>query len=143
MLQYPLHLDPIDLAGKLFCTFTPRNSLEDMLNDIQQKYTVLYSKIFVLESDESDELICTYNVDATNLNDNALIRNTILTHRRKETRTLYTINSLNCLIAQLNGGIVDHSFIINWSDYRNCILLTREGEFFRLNTKIYQILDLN
>lgn len=143
MLQYPLSLDPIELAGKLFCTFTTSESLDDMLAEIQRKYTILYGKIFVLESDDSVELICTYNVDSTNLNDNALLKNTILTHRRKETRTLYTINSLNCLIAKLNNGVVDHSFMINWNEYRNCILLTREGEFCRINTKIHRILDLN
>lgn len=143
MSQYPLSLDPTELAGKLFCTFTSREDLEEMLATIQRKYTILYGKIFVLESDDSDELICTYNVDSTNLNSNALLDNTILTHRRKETRTLYTINSLNCLIAKLNGGIVDHNFMINWDEYRNCILLTRAGEFCRINTKVHRILDLN
>lgn len=142
MLQYPLSLDPTELAGKLFCTFTFKDHLDDSIAEIQQKYTILYSKIFVLEAEDTNEFICTYNVDPTNLSNHILIDNTILAHRRKETKTLYTINSLNALIAKLNNGIVDHSFMINWNDYRNCILLTRNGEFCRINTKIYKILDL-
>lgn len=140
-MNNPLQLDPSDL-GKLFCTFVARDLLDDMLEDIQQKYTILYSKIFVLETSDSFEYICTYNVDSTNLNDNVLIPNTILTHRRKETNTLYTINSLNLLVASLNNGVVDHNYQVNWQDYRNCILLTRQGELCRVNTKIYTILNL-
>lgn len=138
-----LFLDPTDLVGKLFCTFASKSELEDTLADIQQKYTIMYNKIFILESLDSDEFICTYNIDPTNLSDNAIIANTILCHRVKANNVLYTLNALNTLIKSLNGGKVDHSYTVNWVDYRNSILLTRGGEFVQVKTKIKDILVLS
>jgi hypothetical protein len=73
---------------------------------------------------------------------NGLLGNTILLHRKKESNTLYTINALNDLIKSLNDGVLDTSYTINWTDYRNCILLTHAGDLKRLDTKIYKIITL-
>lgn len=133
----------VTLAGnKLFCTFTQKNDLNSTIDFIQNSYTILYSKIFVLSAAGTEELICTYNIDYNNVNESKLIDNTILTHRRKETNTLYTINSLNALIAKLNNNVVDKNFVINWDDYRNSILLTRRGIFTKLDTEIFDIVHL-
>lgn len=130
-------------ANKLFCTFTQKESLNETLLEIQRRYSIVYGKIFVLESAETQEYVCTYNIDSFNVQDNSLIFNTILCHRRKETATLYTINALNKLIASLNGGVVDHNFVVGWKDYRNSILLTRTGELTILPTKIFKIIELS
>jgi hypothetical protein len=132
-----------DQLNKLFCTFTKKEDLQYTITDIQTKYTVLYAKVFVLEIAEGDEYVCTYNIDSDNINKNTLLPSTILMHRRKETNTLYTINSLNSLIATLNSGVMDKNYKINWIDYKNSILLTRNGEFCKLNTKIHDIVALN
>ena len=92
-----------DLNNKLFCTFTKKEYVDDLLNTLTSKYTIMYNKIFVLQSNNG-EYVCTYNVDNGNIND--LPGNTILVHRKKESNTLYTINALNELIKQLNYGIV-------------------------------------
>jgi len=73
---------------------------------------------------------------------NNLLYNTILLHRKKESNTLYTINALNDLIKSLNGGVLDNSFMINWRDYQNSILLTHTGALKKLDTKIYKIITL-
>lgn len=143
MLNYDITQVTTDDLNKLFCTFTEKTDLDETLNTIQSNYTILYSKIFVLQSEDTMEYVCTYNVDTTNMRENRIIDNTILTHRNKMTNTLYTINSLNQLIKSLNNGIPDRNFKINWSDYPNCILLTRQGEFFRMNTTIHNIIALN
>jgi len=90
----------------------------------------------------TEEYVCTYNVDSFNVT-NDILPGTILLHRKKESNTLYTINALNALIKSLNGGIMDNNYMINWNDYRNCILLTRGDDFKRLDTKIHQIVNLN
>ena len=36
------------IMNKLFCTFTPKEGLEDTLREINKEYTILYKKIFVL-----------------------------------------------------------------------------------------------
>ena len=129
-----------DMSNKLFCTFSTEEGLEDVLSSIQEKYRIIYNKIFVLYSKSQDEYICTYNVDFGNIG--TFLENTILVHRKKETNTLYTINALNTLIKELNGGVLDTSYRINWADYRNCVLLTKGPELKRVNTKLYKIIEL-
>jgi len=129
-----------DVSNKLFCTFSELDEIDNLIDNIQSQYTVLYNKIFVLQIKSSNEYVCTYNIDYSNLNE--IPENTILVHRKKETNTLYTINALNELIKKLNGGVVDVTFRINWMHYRNCILLTQHNELKQLNTKVYKIVEL-
>lgn len=135
----PLRIND-DMSNKLFCTFTTEETLEPTLEVIKEKYSIMYNKIFVLYSKSQDEYICTYNVDFANISN--FIDNTILVHRKKESNTLYTINALNTLIKELNGGRLDTSYRINWSDYRNCVLLTKGSELKRINTKLFRIIEL-
>lgn len=129
-----------DMSNKLFCTFSTEDDLENVLTTIQSKYKIIYNKIFVLYSKSQDEYMCTYNVDFGNVS--TFLENTILVHRKKETNTLYTINALNTLIKELNKGILDTSFRIDWNDYRNSILLTKGPELKRVNTKLHQIIEI-
>jgi len=130
-----------DLANKLFCTFSTKDKLEETLTTIKTTYTVLYKKIFILESVDSDEYLCTYNIEIVSGNVPRL-PNTILLHRKKETNTLYTIDSLNTLIRSLNNGVLDTTFPINWGDYRNSALLTNGTDLRRLNTTVHKIVSL-
>lgn len=130
----------IEMSNKLFCTFSSESNLEEILSTIQTKYRIIYNKIFVLYSKSQDEYICTYNVDEINITN--FLDNTILVHRKKESNTLYTINSLNRLIESLNGGVLDTNFRVQWADYQNCILLTKGAELKRVNTKLFRIIDL-
>lgn len=136
----PIH-NLTDMNNKLFCTFTTEDTLEGVLASIQDRYKILYNKIFVLYSKSENEYICTYNVDLANVS--SFISNTILVHRKKESNTLYTINSLNRLIESLNGGVLDTSYKINWQEYTNCILLTKGPELRRINTKLYKIVEVS
>ena len=129
-----------DLNNKLFCTFTDLDNLDELLEEIKSKYTIIYNKLFVLEIVGKDEFVITYNVDQGNVH--TIPDNTILVHRKKESNTLYTINALNELIKKLNGGVVDSSYQVNWQHYKNCILLTQHNELNQLNTKIYKIIEL-
>ena len=131
-----------DQLNRLFCTFTSPSDLEETLMEINRRYTILFNKVFVLESPQSDELICTYNIDTGNVAHNPMA-NTILLHRKKESNTLYTINALNTLIKSLNNGRLDKNFIVNWNDYKNCILLTNGPEIRRLDTGIHRIVDFS
>jgi len=130
-----------DLANKLFCTFTTQENLPIVLEDVKRKYKILFNKIFVLYVQSTEEYVCTYNVDSFNVT-NDILPGTILLHRKKESNTLYTINALNALIKSLNGGIMDNNYMVNWNDYKNCILLTRGDDFKKLDTKIHQIINL-
>jgi hypothetical protein len=93
-----------DLNNKLFCTFTTLEGVNDLVDSIQRSYTVMYSKIFVLEVKNNNEYVLTYNIEMANIA--SIPENTILVHRKKESNTLYTINALNELIKKLKwwGG---------------------------------------
>ena len=136
----PIHFNE-DMSNKLFCTFATEKTLDGTLQQIQERYKIIYNKIFVLYSKSQDEYICTYNVDFGNVG--TFLENTILVHRKKESNTLYTINALNTLIKQLNEGVLDTSYRVNWLDYRNCVLLTKGPELKRVNTKLFKIIELN
>jgi hypothetical protein len=124
--------------NRLFCSFTPKERLEERLAEINGQYKILYSKIFVLTSPESDEYMCTYNIEVEG-HETRMLNNTILLHRKKESNTLYTINALNILIMSLNNGMMDNKFPINWQEYRNSMLLTQGSEFRKLNTLVHKI----
>lgn len=126
------------LMNKLFCSFTPKERLEERLAEINSEYKILYNKIFVLASPESDEYMCTYNIEVEGY-ETRMLNNTILLHRKKETNTLYTINALNTLIMTLNNGMMDNKFPINWHEYKNSVLLTQGSEFRKLNTILHKI----
>ena len=138
--DFESEIDISSMNNKLFCTFTPLEEIDNLINNIQESYDILYNKIFVLYIKSNNEYVITYNVDQGNIN--KIPENTILVHRKKDTNTLYTINALNELIKSLNGGVVDTKFPINWQHYRNCVLLTQHNEIKQLNTKIFRIVDL-
>lgn len=133
-------INPKDLNNKLFCTFTDKNGMDSLISELQEKYSIIYNKMFVLEIVGKEEYVITYNVEQGNVND--IPANTILVHRKKDSNTLYTINALNELIKKLNGGVVDTKFPIEWQHYRNCILLTNSNELNQLNTKIHKIIEV-
>jgi len=136
-----IQLTQDQLKNKLFCTFSPKDKLEEVLDTIKSEYIIMYGKIFVLESEDSDEFLCTYNIEIQSTSTKVL-PNTILLHRKKETNTLYTINSLNLLIKSLNEGILDTSFRVEWQNYRNTVLLTQGDDLRKLSTKIHKIVNL-
>ena len=141
-LSYDLFNNTFLMANKLFCTFTSPEELDNTLNTLTTKYTILYSKIFVLESLSTEEYVCTYNIDTFNMEQQSVLPNTILLHRKKESNTLYTINALNALIKSLNNGILDTNFRITWLDYKNSILLIQSNDLNIIQTKIHKIINL-
>ena len=136
-----LQLTQEQLKNKLFCTFSAKDRLEDTLDMIRDEYSIMYGKIFVLESENSDEYLCTYNIEVDE-SATRILPNTILLHRKKESNTLYTINSLNLLIKSLNEGILDTSYRVNWPDYQNTVLLTQGDDLKKLSTKIHKIVTI-
>jgi hypothetical protein len=70
-----------------------------------------------------NSILCVYNVYSKERR----VKDTISINRKKETNTLYSINALNAIIRVMNNGVLDKSFIVNWTDYTNCLVLS-EGE---------------
>jgi hypothetical protein len=107
---------------------------------IVKTYEVVYKRIFVLSIQDSEELVCSFNVDKEN--QRKQLPGAMLVHRKKDTNTLYTINSLNALIRSENNGVLDPKFSVNWSKFSNALLVTSNNELKVLKTKVYQIINL-
>lgn len=127
---------------QLLCTFTLKTKIDDIVEEIQDTYTVAFNKVYVLENkDNKREVMCTYNI---NLDVKSKpLSNTISIHRKKQTNTLYTINALNDIVSSLNEGVIDPNFLIEWEDYKNSLLVTDEDGLKIINTKLYTIIELN
>ena len=131
------------MNNRLYCTFTNTDDVDETVNTITTSYVVLFNKIFVLESLEGDRIMLTYNVDINNSSRDSMVDNTILVHRKKNTNTLYTINALNELIKELNNGVLDKKYPIEWNHYKNCILLIQTEGFNRIDTKVKEIINIS
>ena len=131
------------MKTQLLCTFTQRDKLEDILSLIILCNDVLYDKIYVFQNgDDYHQLICTYNVEYDAENHPEDIPNTISLHRKKQSNTLYTINALNEVIRELNGGVLDKKFPVPWGEYQNSLLLTNDNGLNKIPTKIHSIVDI-
>jgi len=129
------------MKNKLLCSFTAPTRLVDTIANITSRYAIMYNKMFILESPQTTEYLITYNIDTEN-SVSEIPENTILLHRKKESNTLYTINALNTLIKQLNNGVIDNQFKVNWTNYQNSVLLTQGIDLRIIETKINKIIYL-
>ena len=131
-------------SNQLLCTFCTVDTLDVTIEKIKNTYEVLFDIIYVLENvEEPNVLCCTYNVVSGIEGHDNIPDATISLHRKKATNTLYTINALNILIAELNGGVIDKSYKIPWENYRNTILVTAYNKLKKINTKLNTIVKLN
>lgn len=128
------------MRTQLLCTFTNEESFENIVDVILKTHELFSRKIFILKLQPSNELVISYNIIPAN--ENSFLSNTIMVHRKKESNTMYTINALNKLIFNLNNGIVDKSFQINWDIYRNSMILTNGDSYKVLKTSLFRIIDI-
>ena len=129
------------MRTQLLCTFTSKSKLNEIVDIIVSCNDILYDKIYVFENkDDSNQLICTYNVEfIENYEENII--DTISLHRKKQSNTLYTINALNEVIREKNNGVLDKSYMVDWNEFSNTLLLTNEMGLQKIPTKIFQIID--
>ena len=131
------------MRSQLLASFTTKKDLEDTIYSITKSYTIVFSKVYVLQNeDNTNELICTYNVDTTESVDYNAVKNTISLHRKKHSNALYTINALNEVIADLNNGLIDSKFIVPWENFKNTLMVTNSDGLNKISTRIYKIISV-
>lgn len=124
------------MKTQLVCTFTRRNLVDETLEHIKENFSILNNKVFHFKSiDTREDAILSYNVIMDTYK--KFLPNSIMVHQKRETNTLYTINALNELIMNLNNGILDKKYPIEWERYKNCALL-KNKEGFRV-VKIFLV----
>jgi hypothetical protein len=131
------------MQTQLLCTFTSKDELQNTLQRIRETYYLVYNYIYVLQNKSNlEELFITYNID-TNYKPTYPLRDTILVHRKKQSNTLYTINSLNELVKELNGGKLDKNFTIDWDMFKNCIIVTNTEGVKKISTRVYEVIEFS
>lgn len=129
---------------QLLCSFVHIDNLDRIVRQINSNYDVAFGVLYVLENvDNPEALCCTYNIFLTSSIGPNIPEATISLHRKKATNTLYTINALNLIVAELNGGRIDKGFQIPWQNYRNAILVTAFNKLKRIDTNLVKIIKLS
>ena len=128
------------MRTQLLCTFAHRKDLELIVDYISKSYSVSEKRMFVFsDADKKSDLYVTYNVEP---DDYGKTPSTIMIHRKKETNTLYTVNALNAIIRKVNNGVLDKSYIIEWENYSNSLLLTDGDELRHIHLDLHKRIDL-
>lgn len=131
------------MQTQLLCTFTSKDDLHSTLQRIRETYHLVYNYIYVLQNKSNlEELFVTYNID-TQYKPTYPLRDTILVHRKKQSNTLYTINSLNELVKELNGGKMDKNFTVDWDMFKNCIIVTNTEGVKKISTRVYEVIEFS
>lgn len=131
------------MKTQLLCTFAETENLQDILQKIRENYKIVYNYIYVLQNKTNmDELYITYNIDVE-FKPDIQLENTILVHRKKQSNSLYTINALNQLIKEENGGVLDTNFSLDWDKFKNSIILTGATGIRKIPTRIFQKIEFN
>lgn len=129
------------MQTQLLCTFTTKEELQNILEQIKQTYYIVYNYIYVLQNKANlEELYITYNID-TQYKPTHPLKDTILVHRKKQSNTLYTINALNELVKEENGGKADKEFMIDWDKFKNTIIVTNTEGTKKISTRIFEVIE--
>ena len=127
------------MRTQLLCTFTNEGEFEGLVDRILSEFELFSRKIFVLKLDPSKELVISYNIIPNSVK---FLPSTIMVHRKKESNTMYTINALNRVISDENGGVLDKSYQVDWQKYRNSVILTDGDGYKIMKTSLFRIIDV-
>ena len=108
---------------QLLCTFSSVISFKTTIEEIKKFYTVYNNRFFVFSNvNVPKEVFVTYNILSEG-KEFPKFPNTISIHRKKQTNTLYTLNAMNQIIKDENGGVFDRDFSVDWSLYTNSLII--------------------
>lgn len=122
---------------KLFLTFTKPESLEYILGRISEEYTIPNKKIWVLKSDDTTDLLLTYNVGH---GQRVTLKNTVSVHRQRKTHTIYSVNGINLLTESLIGKHDPH-YRIDWEQYKHKYIGAQGGVLKIMHTHLQEVVE--
>ena len=130
------------MKRQLLCTFSTIGEYKSLLTTLRNFYIVAENKFFLFNNTKSPDCVfVTYNVEVSDGSRFPKFPNTIGLHRKKQTNTLYTLNAMNILIAEENGGVFDNKFQLEWELYSNCLILTGEVSVRIIPIKLCDIIS--
>ncbi len=107
---------------------------------MKEFYKIDGGKVYILKNSENPtEIFLTYNVEKNN---GKYFPKTISVHRKKDFNILYSINALNELIKQENGGLFSHTYQVDWTKFKDSIIVVNDGKIKIMPTKLLRIFFL-
>ena len=123
---------------QLLCLFTTKGELNKSVEFVLNQYILTNPNVFVLENKINEgQLYITFNVEKGSSAIDSEWK-TILVHRKKQSNTIYTINALNEVVKSKTGGILDNSYMIDWDEFKNCIITTSSIGYKKIPTKVFK-----
>lgn len=123
---------------QLLCLFTTKEQLDKSIDFVLTSYRLTNPNVFVLENKVNiGELYITFNVEKGSSAIDSDWK-TILVHRKKQSNTIYTINALNEVVKSKTGGVLDNSYMIDWDEFKNCIITTSSLGYKKIPTKVFK-----
>jgi hypothetical protein len=120
----------------LLLSFSTLEEYRTELQRIREVYRPERS-IFVLENvDVPSEVYVTFNTTY-----NFKMSGIIKCNKKKDTNTMFTIDALNALAIRDTGNI-SRDYVPDWEQYRNSLILIRDGELYIAKTKVKEIVKL-
>ena len=127
---------------QLLCTFSTLLSFKIMIDEIKNFYSVYNNRFFIFTNlNTPKDVFITYNIISEG-KEIPKFPNTISIHRKKQSGTLFTLNSMNQLIKDENNGIFDKEFSVNWNLYTNSLIITGYPSIRILPIKLLEIVNL-
>ena len=125
---------------QLLCTFSGVASYQADIESIKEFYKIDGGKVYILKNSENpNEIFLTYNVEKNN---GKHFSRTISVHRKKDFNILYSINALNELIKQENGGLFSHTYQVDWTKFKDSIIVVNDGKIKIMPTKLLRVFFL-
>jgi hypothetical protein len=126
---------------QLLCTFSLVASFKNTIEEIKKFYVVNNNRFFIFTNvNAPKEVFITYNI-ACEGREFPKFPNTISIHRKKQTNTLYTLNAMNQIIKDENGGVFDKKFPVNWEHYSNSLIITGTPSIRIIPIEILEIVN--
>lgn len=126
---------------QLLCTFSNVIDFKNVIDQIYKFYNVYNRCVFIFYNTKNvKELYVTYNI-INEGHEFPKFPNTISIHRKKQTNTLYTLNAMNKIIRDENGGVFDNKFQVNWELYKDSLIIINEEFIKVISIKIYDIIN--
>ena len=126
---------------QLLCTFSSEREYRDTISTITKLYTLPDKKLFVFrDGKDPNSILITYNVFIED--QFTKLKSTISVHRKKITNTLYTLNAMNRIIEEENGGVWNKSYQLDWELYKNCLIITTDVGYKIIDIKLSDIIRL-
>jgi len=107
---------------KLFLKFSTKSTHTSDLQYLRSKLTDITNVKFFLFENLLDKNVVFMTFNTTT--DLKNIKDLITIHRKSETNTFYTLNAMNRLISDENAGEFKKNFAIDWTLYRDTVILT-------------------